>query len=299
MTTSDTAGVPVVDPQLQSPPSQLQPKMIHGERYDAELDSILRSGQRFIIRHPSMLLTLAYLLCSMLGMLFVIKLSGRFDFDILPYLELTDFMLAALTHPWVLLNVVGWILLFVAAFWIDRFARKRLEWYALWSEKYYENDKFKFYFPMFAVTPLLFLYNSAISESTDLAKSIKAGQQRGFQLSLINPVQDVVKTMQLDQVQIIARTSSYLFVYHQQQVKVIPHANIAVLLPLPADLAKAHTQAGSPVPVSVIKQPVPNQPMPDSAAAKKPIAITSSATSTSPKDPAQSTTAKPLSEQKR
>jgi hypothetical protein len=294
MTTSDTAGVPVVDPQLQFSPSQLQPKMIHGERYDAELDSILRRGQRFIIRHPSMLLTLAYLLCSMLGMLFVIKLFVRFDFDILPYLELTDFMLAALTHPWVLLNVVGWILLFVAAFWIDRFARRRLDWYALWSEKYYENDKFKLYFPLFAITPLLFLYNSAIGESTDLAKSIKAGQQRGFQLSLINPVQDAVKTMQLDQVQIIARTSSYLFVYHQEQVKVIPHANIAVLLPLSPDLVKVNTQPGSPASI-----PAPNKPIPDSTAAKKPAAVTPSTTSASPKDPAQSATGTPLSEQKR
>jgi hypothetical protein len=41
----------------------------------------------------------------------------------------------------------------------------------------------------------------------------------------------------MEQIQILARSVSYLFVYHQNQIKVLPHANVAGLFPLPVTQA--------------------------------------------------------------
>lgn len=215
---------------------------LRGELYDAQLDSMLRRFNDFMMRHPSMILTVGYLLCSILGMLFSYRLFALFDFSILPYLELTDFILAALTHPWILLNVIAWLVFFVVLFALDRYLRRRIRRYAIWSEKYYNPVQFQRYNLIFVLIPLLFLYNAAKEESTKLAESIKNDKQPKFHVSLIYPVQDAAKTLQYDQVQVIARTSSYLFVYFQQQVKVIPHANVAVIMPIaPAPFISSET----------------------------------------------------------
>lgn len=219
-TTASDISVPVTATPLQ------------GELYDAHLDSMLRQFSIFMLRHPSMVLTFGYLLCSILGMLFSNRLFSLFDFNILPYLELSDFMLAALTHPWIILNVIGWLVFLVVLFAVDRYLRRHIRKYALWSEKYYNPVQFKRYNLIFVIIPLLFLYNAAKEESAKLAAAIKSGQQPKFHVSLIYPVQDTMNTLQFDQVQVIARTSSYLFIYVQQQVKVIPHANVAVIFPL-------------------------------------------------------------------
>ncbi|WP_372625081.1 hypothetical protein [Arsukibacterium sp.] len=221
---------------------------LHGELYDAHLNSMLRRFCNFMLRHPSMILTFGYLLCSVLGMLFSTRLFALFDFNILPYLELTDFMLAALTHPWILLNVIGWLLLLVMLFAVDRFVRRHVHIYAVWSEKYYNPVQFQRYNLIFVLIPLLFLYNAAKEESAKLAERIKNDKQPKFHVSLIYPVQDAVNTLKFDQVQVIARTSSYLFVYYRKQVRVIPHANVAVIMPIaPAPLADPATNV-QPIP---------------------------------------------------
>ncbi len=215
----------------------VSPTPLQGELYDAHLDSMLRQFSLFMLRHPSMILTFGYLLCSLLGMLFANRLFSFFDINILPYLELTDFILAALNHPWILLNVTGWLVFLVVLLGVDRYIRRHIRWYAAWSEKYYQPAQFKRYNVIVMFIPLLFLYNVAKMESANLAEKIKNNQQPKFNVSLIYPVQDGAKTLQFDQVQVIARTSSYLFIYVQQQVKVIPHANVAVIVPLaPASL---------------------------------------------------------------
>ncbi len=227
-------------------PIPAAPPIFHAELYDAQVNSMLRRFGRFLLRHPSIMLTFGYLLCSMLGMLFAIRLFAQFDFAILPYLELSDYMLAALSHPWILLNVAGWLLFSWVLLGIDRYARRRIRWYAQCLDNYYKPALFHYYNFMFISIPLLFLYTEAIDESLLLASKIKAYQAPMFQVSLIYPVQDTAKTLQLNQVQVIARTSSYLFLYFRGQIKVIPHANVAALLPLSPVATAVHPLNSSP-----------------------------------------------------
>jgi hypothetical protein len=167
-------------------------------------------------------------------------------------------MLAALTHPWILLNVAGWLIFSGVLLGADRYARRRVRWYAKCFDSFYKPTLFHYYNFMFISIPLLFLYTEAIEESLSLAKKIKAYQAPMFQVSLIYPVQDTAKTLQLNQVQVIARTSSYLFLYFQGQIKVIPHANVAALLPI-SPVATAVSAIHSS-PNAAVLQPKTDQP---------------------------------------
>lgn len=207
--------------------------LFHGELYDRQLDSfILRIGH-YVLQQPAVVLTLGYLFCSLLGLIFVVRLFHHFDFAVLPYLEISDFLLAALTHPLTLLQLVLWTGGIVLLFWLDRMVRRAWRWYGLFCERFYARPNYKKYNIIFVLLPPLFFLQAAYTAADELASRLKASQTPAYQISLIYPWQDNAKTLKFEQAQVIARTVSYLFIYHQQQIKVIPNANIAVLLPQP------------------------------------------------------------------
>lgn len=225
-----------VQPQSiqQSAPADL----LHGELYDRQLDSVLQRISHYMLQQPALVLTLGYLFCSLLGLIFVVRLFHHFDFAVLPYLEISDFLLAALTHPLTLLQLVLWTGGIVLLFWLDRMVRRAWRWYGLFSERFYAKPNYQKYNIIFVLLPPLFFLQAAFTAADELALQLKAGQTPCYQISLIYPWQDNAKTLKFEQAQVIARTVSYLFIYHQQQIKVIPNANIAVLLPQPQPVSQ-------------------------------------------------------------
>lgn len=211
--------------------------LLHGDVYDQKVDSLTRRAGRYLLSQPALMLTGSYLFCSLLGMIFVVSLFDKFDFAVLPYLEISDFLLAALSNPWTILQFMFWTLCVITLLWLDRAARHRFRSYARFSDRFYKPRYQRLSLYMFASLPVLFLIDIALYEATVQSKAIKAGTTPRFNLSLIYPVFDDNKTMQMEQIQILARSVSYLFVYHQNQIKVIPHANVAGLFPLPVTQA--------------------------------------------------------------
>ena len=232
--------------QQTEPSSEAAPAtpLLHGDVYDQKVDSLTRRAGRYLKSQPALLLTGSYLFCSLLGLIFVVALFDKFDFAVLPYLEISDFLLAALSNPWTILQFILWTLGVVTLLWLDRAARQRFRSYARFSDRFYKPRYQRLSLYMFATLPMLFLMEIAWIEAISQSKAIKAGTTPRFNMSLIYPVQDDGKTMQMEQIQIIARSVSYLFVYHQNQIKVIPHANVAGLFPLPA--AKTDTSKAEP-----------------------------------------------------
>jgi len=218
--------------------------MLHGDIYDQHIDNLMQRSGRYLLAQPALLLTGSYLFCSMLGMIFVVSLFDKFDFAVLPYLEISDFLLAALSNPWTILQFILWTLGVVTLLWLDRAARQRFRRYARFSDRFYKPRYQRISLYMFATLPMVFLIDIALLEAISQSKALKAGTTPRFNLSLIYPVWDNNKTVQMEQIQIIARSVSYLFVYHQNQIKVIPHANVAGLFPLPA--AKTDTSKAEP-----------------------------------------------------
>lgn len=233
---------------------------LNGDLYDQLIDDVLSRCWRYLLAQPALVLTLSYLFCSLLGMLFVTSLFNQFDFDVLPYLEVSDFILAAVSHPWTLGYFLFCCVVVVVMFWLDRQVRQRFRRFARWVDLFYRPESYNATVCCFALIPMLFFFNSAFLEAKALASRIKANQQPQFQISLINPLQDLQQTRRLEQAQVLARTVSYLFVYHQQQIKVIPHANVAALLPVTPAVPVADLQPPASVTKPAATKPTATEP---------------------------------------
>lgn len=220
----------------------------NGDNYDQHFDTQLKHLVSYLLAQPTLGLTLSYLFCSLVGMLFVVQLFHKFDFDVLPYVDITDFLLAALSYPWTLLYLIGLLSFLSLMFVLDRKIRQRFRRFASWIDRIYHEKYMPRNLLLYVGTSLMFCYMAADSSAKQLARHVKNNNTPLLQLNLVYPMQDLHKSQALQPVQLIARTSGYLFIYHQQQVKVIPHTNVAALLPYRA-------QPASTVPHSTVHQP--------------------------------------------
>lgn len=205
----------------------------YGQQMDQQSDAELRNLRRFFLKHPSLALTFGYLIASIMGLIFTISLLDKFQFNALPYLELSDFLLAAIANPITAVYLMTGICSVVFFIWFERVFRRKHLRYALWAETYYRSSSlvpnwvwglsaFVFYVVFFSTL-----------QTPKISQAIKTHQTGQYQLSLIYPIQPGGKEIrQLNEVQIITRTVSYLWIYHQDQVKLIPHANVAALIPV-------------------------------------------------------------------
>lgn len=214
--------------------SQQMTPPLRGDLSDRQLDHLLARTGRYLMTQPALVLTAGYLLCSLLGLTFVMTLFQKFDFAVLQYLEISDFLLIALSHPSTLLDVLLCLLGSVLLFWLDRLMRQTFRRYAVLIDRFYDTAYLKATILMLASIPLTFLLYYAVLEASATSKAIKAGQTPHFQVDLVYPLQDAGKTQRFHDAQVLTRSSSYLFIWHQGQIKVIPHTNIAALLPQPA-----------------------------------------------------------------
>lgn len=196
-----------------------------------KIDSVLATMSHYAATQPGVVVSVSYLLCSLLGLLFLATLFHKFGFNVLPYLELSDYLLAALNQPSILLRFAACMLAFWLVIKLDRLAYARYPRYAEMSERYYLPQYMSWLVLLMALVPLSFLAFTATAEAHASFKNIQAGRTTHYQLSLIYPVQDSSKTMKFEQAQLIARTVSYLFIWHEAQIKVVPNANIAALIP--------------------------------------------------------------------
>lgn len=222
-------------PVLESRDSEVAetPLLRYGPQMDQKIDADLKKLSRFLLKHPSFALTFGYLSASIMGLIFTISLLNEFQFNALPYLELTDFLLAAITHPITIVFLFVCFFIVVGISWIDRTLRRKYLKYAVWIDRYYSSSAWlPNWFTLICVIAV-YIWLGANVEVDTLSRSIKSNRTAQYQLSLIYPIQPGGKEIrQLNEVQIITRTVSYLWIYHQDQVKLIPHANVAALIPV-------------------------------------------------------------------
>lgn len=205
----------------------------YGQQMDQQVDNELRNVSRFFLKHPSLALTFGYLVASVMGLIFTISLLDEFQFNALPYLELSDFLLAAIANPQTVIYLTIGICSAAFSLWFERLSRRKYPRYAVWVDTYYRSSSFLpnwvWGFAAFAFY-LVFFSTMEVPKRSQAIKNHQTGQ---YQLSLIYPIQPGGKEVrQLNEVQIITRTVAYLWIYHQDQVKLIPHANVAALIPV-------------------------------------------------------------------
>lgn len=226
----------------------------YGPQMDQKMDADLKKLLRFFLKHPSLVLTFGYLIASVMGLIFTISLLDEFQFNALPYLELTDFLLAAITHPGTVFALLACIVSVVAVTWFERLCREKYAKYALWIDGYYRSSAWLSNWVLLICLFAGYIGVAGTAHVDKLSRDIKAHQAEQFQLSLIYPIQPGGKEIrQLNEVQIITRTVSYLWIYHQDQVKLIPHANVAALIPV---LSKALDKVAGKKPEQKADKPV-------------------------------------------
>lgn len=241
-----------------------QPLYPHSMRAEQSLKNMLGFSRHLLLKHPSLALTLFYLLASSLGLFLTVELISRFDFSILPYLELTDFLLAAIVNPRSLVISALFFLMYFSLIVLDKKCRQWWGGYA-WAMEW--TQRMTRWIPMWLSAVfggMAYLYVSGLVAAQQIYQEIQDKASPEFSLSLIYPMNPGGKeTRMLQPVQLISRTSGYLVLYYEKQVMLIPHANVAAFVPLEKSVTapagkpaeNPPSQSGAATPAAPIKEP--------------------------------------------
>ncbi|WP_394129442.1 hypothetical protein [Shewanella maritima] len=214
--------------------------------------------QHYIKRHPALILSFFYLLSTIVGLAYTYHLLGHFGVDVLIHLELTDFILSAIHHPVAFVTVLVVVIGFLGfSFYIDPWLMRRFP-------KYRDNNN-QTYFKL-RIDPIyivLFVSSLLVMNMTDLVakydyKRFMRDDFTQYRVALIYPMArpqpeevkvSVVDSTQsafnnslfdskqyqllLPEVGIISSSSRYLWLFQGENkpVLMVPHDNIASLLP--------------------------------------------------------------------
>jgi len=205
-------------------------------KYYSKLHEDLLVLQHYIKNNVAVFITLLYLLGSFSGVIYLATLLNNFSVDIFHHIELTDFLLALVSHPALVLTYTFFIMVIAIAYAIELKRMPELKKPTLWK-KIYHGFNYPVYFlnPLYSIFSVLLLtlcflsFSMAVSDS----KRIKNKRTQSYSLSLNDPIQQN-KTALLAEVQIVTSTARNLFVYDNKQNKllIIPQNNIAALVPI-------------------------------------------------------------------
>lgn len=178
--------------------------------------------------HVGFALTLGYIFLAAVGMLHRAIVFLSFRINVVDYAEPSDFLLAALRDPLIVLACVAPVPLVWLYF---RFG--------LWLRKFYKDNKYlsggergRQFFErhrttLFLVTTVLWSVAFSLSYANSVARDLRAGKGRRVQVDLINgtllPPSDTTKLL------LVGTTQKYLFLYDDRTrtTSVIPNNNIS------------------------------------------------------------------------
>ncbi len=205
-------------------------------KYYSKLHEDLLILQHYIKNNVAVFITILYLLGSFAGVIYLATLLNNFSVDVFHHIELTDFLLALVSHPSLVLTYAFFILVIAIAYAIELKRMPELKNPTLWK-KIYHGFNYPAYFlnPLYSIFTVLFLtlcffsFSMAVSDS----KRIKNKITQPYSLSLNDPIQQKKVTL-LTEVQIVTSTARNLFVYDNKQEKllIVPQNNIAALVPI-------------------------------------------------------------------
>lgn len=205
-------------------------------KYYSKLHEDLLILQHYIKNNVAVFITILYLLGSFAGVIYLATLLNNFSVDVFHHIELTDFLLALVSHPSLVLTYTFFIMVIAIAYTIELKRMPELKKPTLWK-KIYHGFSYPAYFlnPLYSIFIALLLtlcflsFSMAMSDS----KTIKDKTTQSYSLSLNEPIQQN-KTAILAEVQIVTSTARNLFIYDNKQNKllIIPQNNIAALVPI-------------------------------------------------------------------
>ncbi len=204
-------------------------------KYYSKLHSDLHAIKDYIKHNPGIFLTVLYLLGSFSGVVYLATLLNKFSINAFHHIELSDFLLALVTNPILVIMYTIFLSVVVIGYnWeLKRIPDPKKP--TLWKKIYHGST-----YPIYLLNPSYFLFTVIFlvlcSFSAELAhnhsKSIQDKKTQSYSLSLNDPIQQK-KAILLTDVQIVTSTSRNLFIYDNRQEKllIIPQNNIAAVVP--------------------------------------------------------------------
>ncbi|CAN5816832.1 hypothetical protein BH11GEM2_BH11GEM2_27340 [soil metagenome] len=183
----------------------------------------------FRSENVGLLLTLGYLFLTALGMFHRALVFLMFRINVFDYAEPSDFLLAALRDPLIILVCIAPLpllaLYYKGAAWLQR--RTKSTWLSS-TERQKEFTR-RYRRPLYAFTAVLWAIAASLHYASSVARDLRAGTGRRVQVELISAAQmPRVDTMpQL----LLGTTQKFVFLYDapRQVTSVIPIGNIARL----------------------------------------------------------------------
>jgi len=205
-------------------------------KYYSKLHTDLIAVQHYIKNNVAVFITLLYLLGSFAGVIYLATLLNNFSVDVFHHIELTDFLLALVSHPSLVITYTSFLILTAVAYAIELKRMPELKKPTL-KKKIYHFIHYPFYFlnPIYSILTVLLIMLCFLSFflAVEDSKTIKNKITQPYSLSLNDPIQQKKITL-LAEVQIVTSTARNLFVYDNKQEKIliIPQNNIAALVPI-------------------------------------------------------------------
>jgi hypothetical protein len=183
----------------------------------------------FRTENVGLMLTLGYLFLTGLGMFHRALVFLMFRINVFDYAEPSDFLLAALRDPLIILVCIAPIpllaLYFRGAAWLQ--GRSTSKWLS-GTEKQKELAR-RYRRPVYALTAVLWATAASLHYASSVARDLRAGTGRRVQVELISSAHPG-PTDTLPQL-LLGTTQKFLFLYDapSQVTSVIPLSNIARL----------------------------------------------------------------------
>lgn len=180
---------------------------------------------RLVREHPGLLLTGAYVILTLTGLSYEFWFFRYFRITIVEYVETSDFLLAALREPLVILLVflplpLVWFLVRFGA-WM----RAKFPWYDQWERKAYnDNPTFRRGVWVFLVLIYAFMFIQMYAEWA--SERIKAGKGRQVQVELVSGTALPPASL------LLGTTAKFVFIYLpvERKTHIIPIENVSRLV---------------------------------------------------------------------
>jgi hypothetical protein len=206
------------------------------KKYYARLHSDLLVIQRYIKNNVGVFITILYILGSFSGVIYLATLLNNFSVNVFHHIELSDFLFALISNPYIIAMYTICIFATVLSYKIEvkqiseyeKITRLKKVYYGLSYPMYLLNPTYSL-----TITIVVILSYFPYVHANMFSKEIKEEKTQRYHLSLNNAIQKNKKKL-LDEVQIVASTTRNLFVYDNKQNKllIISHDNIGAATPI-------------------------------------------------------------------
>lgn len=185
-----------------------------------------RSAWAGLVReHPGLLLTAGYLVLTFTGLSYELWFFRYFRINILEYVETSDFLLAALRTPLVIVLALAPLLLVWLFLRLTRWLHRRFPRYASWDRRWQEKTTAARggMWALFVLVYAVFFIQLYAERVTD---RIKAGHGREVRVELASGAPFSSRTL------LLGTTSKYVFLYLpvEKKTHVIPIDNVSRLV---------------------------------------------------------------------